>query len=141
MKNKIGFIGLGLMGAPMCEHIQKAEFHLSVWNRTTLKCQPFLNKGAFLAANPQELAEESNIVIMCVTDEKAVDSILFGSSGVLMAKNKPIIIDHSTISPQKAREVARKVKEKGASYMDAPVTGSVPGAIEGKLLVFAAGES
>ena len=140
MKNKIGFIGLGLMGDPICRHIQNAKFSLSVWNRTLSKCQPFRDSGAFIANNSHELAEKSDIIIMCVTDESAVERILFSFDGLLAADNKPIVIDHSTISPIKAKEFSEKAKKNGVVYIDAPLTGSVPGAIAGTLLAFLGGD-
>jgi len=139
MFKKIGFIGLGLMGTPMCTHIQKAGFHLTVWNRTTSKCQPFINNGALLATTPHELANETEVIILCLTDELAVKTILFEKNGILEKDKNLIIVDHSTIAPASAKSIAKCAEEKGAVYLDAPVTGSVPGAIKGTLITFVGG--
>lgn len=137
---KVGFIGLGLMGNPMCRHVQrKYPATLNIWNRTYDKCLPFMKTGVIPALSPKNVAEQSDIVILCVTDEIAVNRILFEDDGLLSASKKIIIVDHSTISPVAAEKIAENVRQLGALYIDAPVTGSVPGAVNGSLVVFAGG--
>jgi len=121
---RIGFIGLGLMGSGMTMNILKAGFPLTVWNRTASRAEPIVKAGAKLAKSPKEVAEKSDIVISIVTDSKDVEEVLLGQNGVIYGvKPGTIVIDMSTISPIRTREMAAKFKEKGIKMLDAPVSG------------------
>lgn len=142
MTKTIGFIGLGLMGCPMASRLLSAGYSLTVWNRTVEKGEVLVGKGAVFADSPKALAEKSEVILMCLTDEAAVNCVLFGESGVLSAKkNGQIIVDHSTLMPQSVLSMLDKTSVKQMNYIDAPVTGSVPGAENGTLVVFAGGDS
>lgn len=139
---KVGFVGLGLMGLPMARRVINAGFDLYIWNRDSRKCQQLAHEGAIITSSPKDLARQVDVILLCVTDEYAVEAILFGSNGVLEA-NKPqqIIVDHSTICPVMVKTIANKIKYAGMAYIDAPITGSVSGAVNGTLVVFAGGDS
>ena len=133
---KIAFLGLGNMGAPMAANLVKAGHEVTTWNRSSGKEVP----GARAAATPREAAEGAEVVWMCVSNTAAVEQVLFGESGVEGAL-KPAMIDVDTItnSPLATREFARRVSERGAEYVDAPVTGSKAGAESGQLIFMAGG--
>jgi 3-hydroxyisobutyrate dehydrogenase-like beta-hydroxyacid dehydrogenase len=132
---RVAFLGLGIMGRPMAANLVKAGHEVTVWNRTPGKDV----EGAKTAATPAEAARGAEVVWMCVSDTKAVESLLFGPNG---AENSltdgMVIIDSSTISPTATLKFAERVRGKGVAYVDAPVTGSKIGA-EGGTLIFIVG--
>ncbi len=146
MKPTIGFIGLGLMGKPMAQNLLRAGFPLIVWNRTKSKADDLVHAGAKLAANPREVAAQSDVLVTIVSDPPALDEVLFGSSGAntgaLAALRKgALLIDSSTVSPDTARRVAAACAERGVDFLDAPVTGGTWGAEKGELVFMVGGES
>ena len=137
---KIGFIGLGIMGQGMATNILAHGFKLNVWNRTRPKMENLVQRGADSADKPADLAAKSEAVIICVTDEAAVEQVLFGPDGVSAgARPETLIIDMSTISPQASRQHAAALAAKGFSMLDAPVSGSREGADQGSLSIMAGG--
>ena len=138
---RIGFIGLGLMGSGMTMNILKAGFPLIVWNRTVAKTESLAKAGAKVAKSPKDVAEKSDIIISIVTDSKDVEEVLFGDNGVIHGiKPGMIVIDMSTISPIRTREMAAKFKEKGIKMLDAPVSGGDIGARNGTLSIMVGGD-
>lgn len=138
---KIGFIGLGLMGNPMAKNILKNGFDLTVYNRTPTKTKELQKLGAKVAVSPKELAKQSDVIITMVTAGQDVEKVLFGKNGVIHdAKKGLIIIDMGTIGPTYAKKIANKLAKYGIDYLDAPVTGSTPGAINGTLTIFVGGK-
>ena len=138
---KIGFIGLGLMGAGMSQNILKAGYPLTVWNRTESKMKPLVEMGAKAAGNPKEVAENSDIIVSIVTDSSDVEEVLLGPNGAIHgASSGDIFIDMSTISPIATKNIAAKLSEKGIKMLDAPVSGGVIGANNGTLSIMAGGE-
>lgn len=138
----LGYIGLGLMGWPMTEHLLDAGRPVTIWNRNPDKMAPALKKGAREGASPEDVAHQSDIVQTCVTDGAAMEEIVFGRDGIIEgATPKKILIDYSTIPPDAARDMAARLKDKtGMRWIDAPVTGGVVGAQAGKLVIFAGGD-
>jgi len=134
---RIAFLGLGIMGQPMAANLVKAGHEVAVWNRSAGK----VVEGARAAATPAEAAREAEVVWICVSDTKAVQSVLFGEHGV-EATLAPgaIIVDSSTISPTAERSFAQKFVAKGIHYVDAPVTGSKVAADAGTLIFMVGGE-
>ena len=133
---RVAFLGLGIMGRPMAANLVKAGHEVTTWNRSAGKDVP----GARAAATPREAAEGADAVWICVSDTAAVEQVLFGENGVAEAlKPGMIVADSSTISPLETRAFARRVRERGAEYVDAPVTGSKAGAESGQLLFMAGG--
>jgi len=138
----LGYIGLGLMGWPMCEKLLEAGLAVTVWNRSPEKLEPALAKGAKKAATPAELTKASSLIQTCVTDHRAMEEIVFGKGGVIeTATPDKLLIDYSTLPPKAAMDMARRLHAKtGMRWIDAPVTGGRAGALAGKLVVMAGGE-
>jgi 3-hydroxyisobutyrate dehydrogenase len=137
---KLGYIGIGLMGRPMVLRLLAAEHEVTVWNRSKEKLAPVLEKGAKAAASPAEVARAAEIVMMCVTDQKAAEEVLFSSQGVVHGSAR-LVIDFSSIAPASARECAKKLQAEGIGMIDAPVSGGVPGAEKGTLAIMAGGRA
>jgi 2-hydroxy-3-oxopropionate reductase len=141
-KAKIGLIGLGLMGRPMGLNLLKAGYALTVWNRTASRAEPLVAAGARLAASPREVAEAADVLFTIVSDPPALEEVLWGKDGVLGGLRRgSIYVDSSTVSPALARKVAAACAERGARFLDAPVTGGTWGAEKGELLFMVGGEA
>jgi len=139
---KLGYIGIGLMGRPMVLRLLAAGHEITVWNRSRDKLAPVLEKGARAAASPAEVARASEIVMMCVTDQKAAEDVLFGLNGISSSEIKDkLLVDFSSIAPASSREFAKRLGEKGMGMIDAPVSGGVPGAEKGTLAIMAGGRT
>ncbi|MCZ2900709.1 NAD(P)-dependent oxidoreductase [Burkholderia thailandensis] len=139
----VGFCGPGLMGAPMIRHLLSAGHRVHVWNRTRAKADALAAHGAQVVDTPAELAARVQTVMLCVLDAQAVGDVVFGASGVLAgdaaARRVTRIVDHSSIPPAATRAYAARAAALGASWVDAPVSGGVPGAEAGTLAVMAGG--
>ena len=132
----VGFVGIGSMGAGMAANLVAAGHRVVVWNRTRSKAEEV--RGAEVAPSPAELARECRVVMICVSDtpdvEEVVDGLLEGlAPGTL-------IIDHSTISPHATRRLAAQMAERGAAWLDAPVSGGPEGAARGTLSIMVGGD-
>ncbi len=139
--NKIGFIGLGIMGKPMALNLIKAGFELVVYNRTSSKTDELVEQGAVAVLSPKEVAENSDIIITIVSDTPDVKDVILGEQGVIQGvKAGSVVIDMSTISPSVTKEIAAKLKEKNVDMLDAPVSGGDTGAINGTLAIMVGGE-
>ncbi len=142
MKPTIGFIGLGLMGKPMAGNLLKAGFPVVVWNRTKARADELVQEGARLGASPRDVAAQADVLITIVSDPPAVEQIMWGADGVLAGLRRgSTMIDSSTISPDLARRAAAACTEKGADYLDAPVTGGDWGAKKGELIFMIGGKA
>lgn len=141
-KPTLGYIGTGLMGLPMSARLLAAGYDLTVWNRTVAKAQPLVDTGATMGDNPADVASKSDIVFLCLTDTKAVQEAVFGENGVASGARKgSILVDFSSIQPDASREMAERLKaEAGMDWIDAPVSGGVPGAEAGTLAIMAGGD-
>lgn len=140
VKEKIGFVGTGIMGKPMALNLLKAGYRLTIHNRTRTKAEQLLTEGAAWAANPADVANRSDVVITCVTDTPDVRGVLLGKSGVIAAARPGLIcIDMSTISPAATKEMGQILEGKGVTLIDAPISGGEIGAIEGKLSIMMGG--
>jgi 2-hydroxy-3-oxopropionate reductase len=134
----VGFIGLGIMGKPMAENLIEAGYDLVAYNRTREKAEEL--DGAKVAETPKEVAEQSDIIITMLPDSPQVEEVLAGEEGVLEGiKEGALVVDMSTISPVVTEELAKKAEEKGASMLDAPVSGGDVGAIDGTLSIMVGG--
>ena len=137
----IGFIGIGLMGLPLCQRLLNAGFPLTVWNRNLDKCRPLCALGARQAASPARLAAETDVIFLCVSDSVAVQQVVSGQEGLLSALGSDqVVIDLSSIDPDVTRDLARQVQALGAHWVDAPVSGGVVGAEAGTLVIMAGGD-
>jgi len=141
MPQAIGFIGLGLMGQPMATNLVKAGYKLAVYNRTAAKAAGLAAAGARLATSPADAARGADVVMMIVSDSAAVEEVVTGKGGILESLGAgTLVIDSSTISPSVSRKMACLVAGKGASWIDAPVTGSKHGAEKGELTFMIGGD-
>src|SRR6202789_3445461 len=138
---KVGWIGLGKMGIPMSQSLIKAGFPVIVYNRSKEKEESLKASGASVASTPAALIQQADIIILMVTDDKAIDDIFKGTGGLLGAgASGKIIINMSTVSPAIGKEMAAACTQQGNHYLDAPVSGSVKQAQEAQLVIMAGGE-
>jgi 2-hydroxy-3-oxopropionate reductase len=141
MAERVGFIGLGIMGMPMARNLMDSGYELTVHNRSPEKAEELGEEGAAVAATPREVAENSDVVITMLPDSPQVREVVAGEDGVLESISEgALLIDMSTISPVVTEELAEALMEKGASMLDAPVSGGDVGAIEGTLSIMVGGE-
>jgi len=139
---KLGFIGLGLMGQPLCKRLLDAGFQLNIWNRTPAKAEKLIAQGAQLQVSPAEVVKASEITCLCVTDTASVEQLLDQPEGLLGALQPgQLIVDFSSIAPQATRQFAEQVRKRGADWVDAPVSGGVQGAERGQLAIMCGGRS
>lgn len=137
---RAGFVGLGIMGAPMAANLLRAGFALTVWNRTAAKAEPLVAAGAAAASSPAEVARASEAVVICVSDSPDVEEVVLGPGGVAEgARPGDIVIDCSTIAPATARKVAAALSARGVHFLDAPVSGGDVGARAGTLAIMVGG--
>jgi 3-hydroxyisobutyrate dehydrogenase len=140
-KERIGFVGLGTMGAFMAANLLRAGYPLTVWNRTPGRANELVANGAREATSPSEVASLSDIVVLCVTDSPQVDEVLFAANGVTSgASSGSLVIDCSTISPLATRDFADRLRAIGVGMLDAPVSGGSEGARLATLTVRVGGD-
>lgn len=139
-RERIGYIGIGIMGRGMARNLLKAGFPVTVHNRTRAKAEALAADGAVVADSPAAVAAVSDVIITNVPDSPDVEQVLTGPRGVLEALRPGcVVIDHSTISPAVTRRLAAKVEAAGAYFLDAPVTGGEAGAAAGTLTIMVGG--
>jgi len=137
----IGFIGLGIMGSPMSQHLLKAGYPLIVLDRVSELQKAIVAAGAQSGASPQRIAEQSDIVITMLPDTPDVEQVIAGKDGVFDgARAGMLIIDMSTIAPIAAKKLAREAEARGTDFLDAPVSGGDIGAQKGTLSIMAGGK-
>ncbi|MGD9100933.1 MAG: 2-hydroxy-3-oxopropionate reductase [Anaerolineae bacterium] len=137
---RIGFIGLGLMGAPMARNLMRAGHPLTVHNRSRAIVDELAAEGATPASNPREVAEASDVVITCLPDSPDVKRVVLGPDGIVHGARPGLIyIDMSTISPPITRQIAAQLAEVGVAMLDAPVSGGDIGAQKGTLSIMVGG--
>ena len=140
MSERIGFIGLGIMGKPMAGHLLKTGHAVTVWNRTASKAADLVTAGARQGASPKDVAVQSDITIVMVADTPDVRQVVMGANGVLEgARRGSVVVDMSTISPVATREIAKALAERGVEMLDAPVSGGEKGAIDAALSIMVGG--
>ena len=139
---RIGFVGLGIMGAPMARNLIAAGYSLKVYNRSDRpRVQEVVDAGGERVLTPKEAAAGSQVVITIVTDTPDVEAVILGENGVIEGVEEgATAIDMSTVSPRVTREIAAALKEKGAGMLDAPVSGGDVGAQQGTLSIMVGGE-
>ena len=139
---RIGFIGLGTMGAAMAGHLARAGYPLTVWNRTPGRASELVGLGAVEAPDPAGVAAASDVVLVCVSDTGDVEEVLLGSAGVAgAARPGTLVIDCSTIAPGATRGFATRLAARGLALVDAPVSGGSEGAQQATLTIFVGGEA
>ena len=138
----VSFIGLGVMGYPMAGHLQNNGYNVTVYNRTTVKAEKWVEeyKGS-MAKTPGEASQNSQIVFMCVGRDEDIIEVMEGEGGILSnAAEGSIIVDHTTASAEIARNYYQKLKDKKLSFLDAPVSGGQAGAENGVLSIMIGGD-
>lgn len=142
---RIGYIGLGIMGTPMARNLLRAGYDLTVWNRTHEKAAVLARDGATVADSPAEVARDVEAVCINVTDTPDVEQVIFGKQGILEGNPgdtaELVVIDHSTISPSATRQFAQRLAEQSVAMLDAPVSGGDLGAQRGELSIMVGGEA
>jgi 3-hydroxyisobutyrate dehydrogenase len=140
---RIGFVGLGIMGSRMAANLRRAGHDLTVWNRTRERADAWAAQhGGAVAGTPREVGERSDVVITMVVDGAQVETVLLGEDGVAGAlRPGALCVDMSTIAPADARRIAAALDGQGIRFVDAPVTGSAPRAEDGTLTIMAGGEA
>jgi 2-hydroxy-3-oxopropionate reductase len=141
MSEKIGFIGLGIMGRPMALNLCKAGYTLWVHARRPEMMEPLIQAGAIKASSPKAVAEQTDITITMVSDTPDVEAVILGENGIIQgAKNGHLVIDMSSIAASTTRAIALIIEEKGIEMLDAPVSGGDKGAIAGTLSIMVGGK-
>jgi len=144
MSERIGFIGLGIMGRGMARNLLKAGFKVRVWNRTPARMAELAAEGAATAKDPADLAAQCDLLITCVSDTPDVEAVLLGANppgAIHGLKPGSLVIDMSTISPHATRALAEKLRARGVEMLDAPVSGGSEGAARGTLSIMVGGEA
>jgi 3-hydroxyisobutyrate dehydrogenase len=140
---KLGYLGLGMMGFPMTRRLLNAGYEVTVWNRSPGKAAALVEAGAKRASRPRDVAAIAGIIFMCLTDAAAAEEVVFGNDGLAAAPGSgKLIVDFSSIHPDAARSIAARLKAaNGMGWVDAPVSGGTMGAEEGTLAVMAGGDA
>jgi len=141
---RVGFVGTGIMGAPMARNALKAGFAVTVTNRTLTRAEPLAKDGATVVKTPREVAARSDIVVTMVVDSPDVETVLFGPDGVAAGAHDGLLaIDMSTISPVRTKEFAERAAKNRPPFktLDAPVSGGEIGAIEARLSIMIGGDA
>jgi 3-hydroxyisobutyrate dehydrogenase-like beta-hydroxyacid dehydrogenase len=140
-QTRLGFIGLGHLGSRIARRLVAAGFHVIVYNRDHEKTKELAALGADVAVDPRKLADHVDVVLSCLADRAAVESVYFGSEGVLRtAKPGTVIIEMSTVAPETSQTLFQAAREFGISVLDVPVSGSTPAAEAGALTLFGGGD-
>jgi len=141
-KPTVGFIGLGGMGSRMAGRLLDDDYPLVVYNRNRKRAEALAERGAAIAASPRELAQRCRFVLSSLSDDAAVEAMMHGPDGALAGmKPETILIEMSTLYPATHVALHRAAAEKGAAALDAPVSGSLPQAEQGQLVIFVGGEA
>jgi 3-hydroxyisobutyrate dehydrogenase-like beta-hydroxyacid dehydrogenase len=139
--SKIGFVGLGAMGSRIAGRLLDAGNEVYGTNRTKPKVEPLIERGLIWRETPRELAAAAEVVFSMVTDDAALEAITSGPDGILAGLEAgKVYVDMSTVSPRASREVAERVRSRGAQMLDAPVSGSIPQAESGTLAIMVGGD-
>ena len=138
---RIGWAGLGSMGALVVERLLAAGRHVTGWNRTAAKAEPLVEKGMTWATTPREVAARSDVLFSMLTDAPAVEQVASGPDGLIEGlRAGAVYADMSTISPDASRAVAERVAAAGAKMLDAPVSGSPTTLAQGQLAIMIGGD-
>jgi len=142
MKEKIGFVGLGIMGKPMASNMLDSGYSVNAYDLISENLSFLAEKGADTSSSPKEVAENSEVIIVMVQNSPQSENAILGENGILNgATEGNLIIDMSSISPLVSQKIAKECEKKGVEFIDAPVSGGEPGAIEGTLAIMVGGNS
>jgi 3-hydroxyisobutyrate dehydrogenase-like beta-hydroxyacid dehydrogenase len=142
MADRIGFVGLGIMGRGMAGNLIRSGTELTVYNRTAERAAPLAAAGATVEKTPRAVAERSDIVFICVSDTPDVEEIIFGADGLDAGLAEgSLVVDTSTVSPAATRDWARRLKGRNIGFIDAPISGGSEGAATGTLSIMVGGST
>lgn len=137
---RVGFAGMGTMGAAMAANLARARAELTLWNRTPGRAEAVVALGATEAGSPAALAAASDVIVLCLSDTPDVAAVLFGPGGVAEGiRAGSLVVDCSTISPEASRGFASRLAAQGVGFVDAPVSGGSEGAQKGTLTIMCGG--
>ena len=138
---RVGYIGMGIMGSAMAANLIKAGLHVTVFNRTAARCDALKEQGASVVNSPAEMAaQQPEVICINVSDTPDVEAVIFGDKGIIhQAQPGLIIVDHSTISPTATKEMAARLAQRDITLLDAPVSGGDVGARNGTLCIMVGG--
>jgi len=140
MRMRIGFLGIGTMGAPLANNLRKAGYAITAWNRSAARLAPLVEKGVSAAATPRACAEGKDLVFTCLADERALAAVLEGPEGALAGlRSGDLLVDTTTAGTRATRAVREQVERRGAQLVSAPLLGSRPAAEKAQLVVVAGG--
>lgn len=138
---RVGWVGTGIMGSPMCAHVTAKGYHVTVHSRTKAKAQPLLDKGAMWVDSPKAVVQQSDIVFTMLGFPKDVRDVYFGEAGLLAgARAGNILVDMTATTPSLAEEIYERGKAQGVHTVDAPVSGGDVGARNATLSIMAGGD-
>jgi 3-hydroxyisobutyrate dehydrogenase-like beta-hydroxyacid dehydrogenase len=141
MIKTISYLGLGTMGGGMASNLLKAGYNLTVWNRSAEKCKPFARKGARIAESPADAVRNANLVIYMLSNDQAVEEVVFGANGILSGiKKGQIAMDMSTVLPATSLREQQAYSKRGVEFLDAPVFGSKNESANAELWIMVAGK-
>jgi 3-hydroxyisobutyrate dehydrogenase len=142
MSERVGFVGLGIMGRGMAANLLKAGFEVRVWNRTASRMDALVADGASAGESPADVAASCDVTVVCVSDTPDVENVVLGENGILEGvKPGSLVIDCSTISPKVTKEIAALLAEKDVHMLDAPISGGSEGAANGTLSIMVGGDA
>ncbi|MCG6923923.1 MAG: NAD(P)-dependent oxidoreductase [Acidobacteria bacterium] len=142
MSERVGFIGIGIMGQGMVRNLARAGRRPLIWNRTRSRLDDLVAEGFEVAESPAAVAAASDVVITCVSDTPDVEAVILGEGGVLEGiEAGSLVIDMSTISPRATEEIGKRLAEKDVRMLDAPISGGSEGAAKGTLSIMVGGEA
>lgn len=137
---RIGFIGIGLMGSRMTTRLLEAGYPVEIWNRSPGKCDELAARGAKVASSLAGIADRCDVLMLCLSDTAAVQAVMTGEHGLAdFLRHGQLIVDFSSITPDATRELAALAAHKGVDWVDAPVSGGTGGAESGRLVIMAGG--
>ena len=138
---RVGFVGLGRMGMPMAQRLLQAGYYLTVYNRSREKVEAMARLGAHTASSAAEVTSSSDIVLTCLPNVPTVETLFLEEDGIVpAARYGQVLVDHSTVAPSTSRRIAQAAESKGASFLDAPISGGVERATDGTLTIMVGGE-
>lgn len=138
---RIAYLGLGIMGSGMATNLKKAGYPLTVWNRSPEACKPLVEQGATQAQTPAQAVQNADVIIYCLSNDKAVEDVVFGEDGILSnVQSGQIAINTSTVHPDTSHKEVAAYAQKNVAFLDAPVFGSKNEAISGGLWIVVGGK-
>lgn len=141
-RERVAFLGLGTMGAAMAANLARAGFAVTAWNRTPGRAPELTDLGVATAATPADAVADVGIAVICVSDTKDVEAVIFGQDGIVAgARPGTLIVDCSTIAPSGSWDFAARLRERGLALVDAPVSGGSEGAQKATLTIFVGGDA